>query len=154
MLQIIETHDIRRQTIEPYFRKLNVLFEAMDQAYVSIANQYGFDCKGCEDSCCQTLFYHHTLVEYLYLKEGFDGISDEQKKMVVQRAQQATQQMATQVEGSNKIRIMCPLNEKDLCSLYPYRPMICRLHGISHELHRNELNVLKGRGWDYIFAPH
>lgn len=29
---------------------------------------------------------------------------------------------------------MCPLNFDGLCVLYPYRPMICRLHGIPHEL--------------------
>ncbi|MBF0573595.1 MAG: hypothetical protein HQK69_07535 [Desulfamplus sp.] len=29
---------------------------------------------------------------------------------------------------------MCPLNQDGKCILYKYRPMICRLHGIPHEL--------------------
>jgi hypothetical protein len=30
---------------------------------------------------------------------------------------------------------MCPLNQAGRCTLYAHRPMICRLHGIPHELH-------------------
>lgn len=29
---------------------------------------------------------------------------------------------------------MCPLNAEDRCQVYAHRPMICRLHGIPHEL--------------------
>jgi hypothetical protein len=32
------------------------------------------------------------------------------------------------------VRLMCPLNFEARCILYPFRPMICRLHGIPHEL--------------------
>ena len=42
-------------------------------------------------------------------------------------------------EGDKKgesIRVMCPLNSEGMCLLYTHRPMICRLHGISHELRR------------------
>jgi hypothetical protein len=31
---------------------------------------------------------------------------------------------------------MCPLNDEQRCILYAYRPMICRLHGIPHQLRR------------------
>jgi hypothetical protein len=46
------------------------LFDEMDQAYTVVAGQYGFQCNGCADNCCLTRFYHHTLLEYLYLVEG------------------------------------------------------------------------------------
>jgi len=36
--------------------------------------------------------------------------------------------------GNKAFRHMCPLNDAGLCVLYDYRPMICRLHGIPHEL--------------------
>ena len=41
---------------------------------------------------------------------------------------------------------MCPLNLDEMCILYPYRPMICRLHGIPHELKRPEQKTIYGPG--------
>ena len=46
---------------------------------------------------------------------------------------------------------MCPLNRNGLCLLYAYRPMICRLHGIPHQVQRPGLSVLNAPGCD-IFA--
>jgi hypothetical protein len=42
-------------------------------------------------------------------------------------------------------RIMCALNEQGRCLLYACRPMICRLHGIPHEL--------RPPGKQPVFAP-
>jgi hypothetical protein len=47
--------------------------------------------------------------------------------------------------NAEPVRLMCPLNFDELCILYPYRPMICRLHGIPHEL--------KKPGQKTIYAP-
>jgi Fe-S-cluster containining protein len=44
------------------------------------------------------------------------------------------------------IRRMCPLNFNSLCLLYDYRPLICRLHGISYELRRPGHNIMPGAG--------
>ncbi len=44
------------------------------------------------------------------------------------------------------MRLMCPLNFEKLCILYPYRPMICRLHGIPHELRKSANNRIYGGG--------
>jgi len=41
---------------------------------------------------------------------------------------------------------MCPLNRDGLCVLYAYRPMICRLHGLPHELKKSDQTVLYGSG--------
>ena len=49
------------------------------------------------------------------------------------------------------LRIMCPLNRNERCTLYPYRPMICRLHGIPHELQRSGGNPIKNPGCDAFF---
>ncbi len=43
----------------------------MDLKYKEAADYYGFDCTGCEDNCCFTRFFHHTLLEYLYIMEGY-----------------------------------------------------------------------------------
>jgi Fe-S-cluster containining protein len=46
---------------------------------------------------------------------------------------------------------MCPLNRDGQCVAYPYRPMICRLHGIPHELHRPGGKIIKNPGCDSFF---
>ena len=50
--------------------RLKQIYADMDRAYHRAAGQYGFACDGCPDSCCRSLFYHHTIIEYGYLVEG------------------------------------------------------------------------------------
>ena len=101
----------------------------MDRAYAAAAAGYGFQCRGCEDNCCRSLFYHHTALEYGYLAEGFAELPQPVRTAIRQRAATAS------AETAGPDRPMCPLNIDQRCSLYPHRPMICRLHGIPHELH-------------------
>ena len=54
----------------PLLNRMETLFGEMNRAYETVAGQYGFQCNGCADNCCLTRFYHHTLLEYLYLMEG------------------------------------------------------------------------------------
>jgi hypothetical protein len=51
----------------------------MDRAYAEVADRYGFHCNGCADSCCLTRFYHHTLLEYLYLAEWVRGLASDRR---------------------------------------------------------------------------
>ena len=44
----------------------------MDADYASVSRAYGFTCRGCDENCCRTKFYHHTFLEYLYIKAGFE----------------------------------------------------------------------------------
>jgi Fe-S-cluster containining protein len=41
---------------------------------------------------------------------------------------------------------MCPLNSNGLCQLYKFRPMICRLHGIPHELKKTGAEPVRHPG--------
>jgi hypothetical protein len=63
-----------RERYLPLLDRLAALFEQMDATYDAVAGQYGFQCHGCEDNCCQTRFYHHTLIEYLFLMEGINAL--------------------------------------------------------------------------------
>jgi hypothetical protein len=49
-------------------------------------------------------------------------------------------------QSGTAVRLMCPLNFDELCILYSYRPMICRLHGIPHELQKPGQNPVCGPG--------
>jgi hypothetical protein len=55
---------------------------------------------------------------------------------------------ATQKSRGNQeaVRRMCPLNFDARCILYLYRPMICRLHGIPHELKKPGQQGILGSG--------
>ncbi len=110
------------------------IFERMDAAYDKVSEAYGFHCRGCADNCCLTRFHHHTLAETLYLKRGFEGLSDDLKVELKDKARDVVEKTRKADEKGETPRIMCPLNHEGLCMLYVYRPMICRLHGLAHEL--------------------
>jgi len=122
----------------PFMDRLGALFEKMDRRYSEVADRCGFHCRGCEDSCCKTTFYHHTLVEYLYLNAGVRSLAKElQAKILL---------LSEDVLANPDAGRFCPLNDAGRCLLYTHRPMICRLHGIAHELRRPDGSVHRGPG--------
>lgn len=106
----------------------------MDMAWSEVAGQYGFVCNGCDDNCCKSLFFHHTHIETAYLIIGFNTLSTRVKAVVLERAEQYCDRLLLFSNAGRTLDIMCPLNENNQCLIYEYRPMICRLHGLPHEL--------------------
>lgn len=122
---MIPRHDRNRcpeGALAPFRDRLQALYARMDRAYQAAARCYGFDCQGCDESCCRTRFDHHTLLEYLYLREGLARLAPE-----VQAAARR---------------------------LYAFRPMICRLHGIPHELRPPGRPVSYGPGCPLFSERH
>lgn len=128
------------------FSDLTQLYDTMDLAYDKVAGRYGFHCSGCEDNCCRSLFFHHTHIEKAYLLHGFKRLPPEQQKRARKKAGDYIKATFTGKLEPESLKLMCPLNEKGLCILYGFRPMICRLHGLPHELKRPGATVLKGPG--------
>jgi len=128
------------------FSSLILLYQKMDSAWNETAERYGFTCNGCSDNCCETLFFHHTHLEKAYLRHGFKRLTLSRRKEVKKKARQVIQTLTRAAEEDEPIRIMCPVNEKGRCTLYRFRPMICRLHGIPHELKRPDGNRVKSPG--------
>ncbi len=135
----------------PLLKQLETLFQEMDRTYTKVADQYGFRCNGCIDNCCLTRFYHHTLLEYLYLKEAMDKFVPDRLQMVREQAMKSSRQMEEADRTGRSVRVMCPLNQAGRCITYRHRPMICRLHGIPHELHRPDGRIIKNPGCDAFF---
>lgn len=125
---------IRTAATGGYIRQIAALYADMDRAYDAAASHYGFSCTGCADNCCLTRFYHHTTIEYAYLLSGFMGLSPDRQRLYQSRARAYNTEMEKAVSGNRPFSHMCPLNDEGWCALYDYRPMICRLHGIPHEL--------------------
>ena len=107
----------------------------MDRKYNEAGDYYGFNCNGCEDNCCATRFYHHTLLEVLYILKGFNSLEKAKQIKIKHQALDVSKKIIEADEKGMAVRLMCPLNFDGLCILYNHRPMICRLHGIPSELH-------------------
>ncbi|MBF0301488.1 MAG: hypothetical protein HQK73_00475 [Desulfamplus sp.] len=116
------------------FERLSNLYTKMDRAWDKTASLYGFKCNGCDENCCETEFYHHTLVEKAYLLKAFDKLPVPAVIAAKKRAQKVCTKRDIAAKKGESIRVMCPLNQDGKCILYNFRPMICRLHGIPHEI--------------------
>ena len=140
-LLIVQNYDGRH-----FMDRLKSIFADMDREYSRAAEHYGFDCNACADICCQTRFYHHTYIEYLLFQKGFKTLSNDIQTGIVSRARKVVRQAAESENEGKPVRLMCPLNFDALCVLYPYRPMICRLHGIPHEFQTGAGQRVQGPG--------
>lgn len=133
---------------ERFSERLGKIYRAMDQAYQAVAEHYAFHCDGCTDNCCRSLFHHHTYLEYLFLKQGVDALAEICRTAVRERVERVVDKWRTASETEQGLYRLCPLNVDGRCVLYDHRPMICRLHGIPHELHLPGGKVLTGPGCD------
>ena len=133
---------------ESPFSEIINLYRKMDHAWDSIAQTYSFACTGCEDNCCQSLFYHHTHIERAFLLNGFHRLDPEKQKQIRRNAKAYCDQTFAGGNTTQSFRLICPVNEAGRCLLYPYRPMICRLHGLPHEVCRPGSEPVKGPGCD------
>lgn len=128
------------------FSSLADLYKEMDAAWDKTAQAHEFQCNGCEDNCCKSLFFHHTHIEKDYLLYGFSQLASDQQQVVKKLAQEYYEQTFVQADEAESKKLFCPVNEDGKCLLYDYRPMICRLHGVPHELIRPNAFPLRGPG--------
>ena len=134
----------------PYFEQYEAVVAMADQVFERLEKDFP-ECVKCKikcADCCHALF-DLTLIEAIYLnhqfKKKFKGPerqklleksnrADRKIHMIKKRAHQ------DQKAGKNEMKILmdlaserarCPLlNEDEMCDLYEYRPITCRLYGI------------------------
>lgn len=140
----------RLNRVRPFLGQLKEIFMAMDRAYDRAADRYGFICRGCEDNCCRTRFFHHTFLEYFYLYEGFQRLEPDQADRVIENAGSVIRAMSRAGQTGGVFRKMCPLNHDGRCLIYVHRPMICRMHGVPHELQKPGQEKQLGAGCGYF----
>ena len=138
--------NIPKNKIVSFLDEYKTIIHLMDEGYISAAAANGFTCKGCRESCCETRFYHHTYLEFYLLCEGLQSLTQNQHDHIRRLAAEACLQAEICDHQKKTYRIMCPLNSAGRCSLYSFRPMICRLHGVAHELKRPDGARLLGAG--------
>lgn len=136
--------------LTPFFKKYELLVAHAEKVFAQIREKFpdAVKCKeGCAD-CCHALF-DLTLIEALYtnrrFNEAFTGSgktdmiekaskTDRQiykiKKSAYQSAQAGKSEDAV-VEEIGQMRVRCPLlGDDNLCKMYDYRPIACRVYGI------------------------
>jgi Fe-S-cluster containining protein len=148
MLMQIDKASLRKIDFLPFQVRLSNLFALMDKKYKDATDYYVFNCSGCKDNCCATRFYHHTLLEYMYIQKGVEALDKEEQIEIKKRADVSVRLMFEAETNNMPFRVMCPLNVDGMCISYDYRPMICRLHGIPHELYTYLKGIVKSPGCD------
>ncbi len=134
----------------PYFDKYEELVGASEEAFNRVKGEYA-DCVKCKEgcaSCCHALF-DLTLVEALYINYKFnEGFKGDKRERLLDRANKADRKtykikknvynllkngckdedILAQVAAET---VRCALlDETDMCELYDYRPITCRLYGV------------------------
>jgi len=134
----------------PYFEKYEELVAVAEDAFNRIKKDYP-ECVKCElgcADCCHALF-DLTLIEALYVNHKFKAAFEgEQRETMLERANQSDRKTykikkragKMMKEGSTDEEILekiaaesvrCALlNEENLCDLYDFRPITCRLYGV------------------------
>ncbi|WP_320009045.1 YkgJ family cysteine cluster protein [Maridesulfovibrio sp.] len=132
------------------FQKYEALVAEVDKTFNKISEQTeeGINCaKGCSE-CCHALF-DLTLVEAIYINRKFnEKYSGMERSTIMQeadkadrlihkvkrRAFKASQSGASTAEILKEVsmsRVKCPfLKESNLCALYDFRPLTCRIYGV------------------------
>lgn len=119
-----------------YIKRMRALYETMDALYDEVSKSYDISCQGCAENCCTQRFFHHTFAEELYLQHGLQHMPADLVQQIMQRAEQVIAAYDEEVRQGAITPIMCPANVEGLCAIYPYRPMICRMHGMPLTLTR------------------
>ncbi len=128
------------------FQRYESLVAKADQAFQKMQEEYG-ECITCKlhcSDCCHAIFGLF-LIEAAYLQRHFKELSIKEKRAALLRGENSEKEHR-ELEKKLKLyandrhmissflrkeRIRCPLlNNHQECTLYVYRPIICRLYGI------------------------
>ena len=134
----------------PYFEKYKTLVTQADELFSRVQKDHP-ECVTCKikcADCCHALF-DLTLIEAIYINYQFNKIINGKEKIrLIDRANQADrkthmikkQAVKNKKAGKNETeilmdiaaeRVRCPLlNDNEMCAVYEYRPITCRLYGI------------------------
>lgn len=96
--------------------------------YFESHREYINCCLGCS-SCCEKGDYPLSNIELEYLMHGFMTLNDETKIKVQNNIKNIKQ-------GG-----VCPFLINKECSVYPFRPIICRVHGLAYICKDNVVKV-------------
>jgi Fe-S-cluster containining protein len=134
----------------PCFKRYEELVRQADEVFERVQKEHP-ECVTCKircADCCHALF-DLTLIEAIYINYQFKTIIEaKEKSRLIEKANRAdrkTHMIKRRAYNSKKAgkseaeilkdiaaeRVRCPLlNDDEMCDLYEYRPITCRLYGI------------------------
>lgn len=86
-------------------------------------------CKAGCSACCEKGDYPLTSIELEYLMKGYIALDNTTKQTVQQN-------IKTMKKGE-----VCPFLVNKKCSVYPYRPIICRVHGLAYRYKEGKIKL-------------
>jgi Fe-S-cluster containining protein len=101
------------------YKEFLKIFDQRLSEYFSAQKEYIHCKKGCS-LCCEKGDYHLSSLELEYLMQGYINIDNSLKKEI--------QENIKNMEKGG----VCPFLVNKECSVYEYRPIICRVHGLSY----------------------
>jgi len=109
-----------KRFLEEFDRRLNSYFEV---------HRDFIQCKiGCS-ACCKKGDYPLSQLELEYMMQGFIELDNETKIKIQER-------IKSMQKGEE-----CPFLIQNKCSIYPHRPIICRVHGLAYLCRDNTVKV-------------
>ena len=134
----------------PFFKQYEEVLAMADKVFERVKNEHS-ECVKCEtkcSDCCNALFDLY-LIEALYINDKFNKkFKDGERERLIEKSNIADRTIyklkrkaykdLESGKDENEIlskmaeeRVRCPLlNDDDMCDLYEYRPITCRLYGI------------------------
>lgn len=116
--------------IEKYEKYLELMGQKLLQKYFDQQKDY-IHCKSGCSHCCESGQYPFSEVEFQYAMLGYNAL-DEKNKMIVQEKINKIKMDKNSELNLNDDDFMyeCPFLIDKMCSIYKYRGIICRTHGL------------------------
>ena len=128
------------------FKQYEELVNKADQAFQKMGQEYGscIKCKRQCSDCCNAIFGLF-LIEIAFIQHHFSRLDGMVRQEVIVRADKAAEDLKKIEEklqaydddpqmksyALSKERLRCPLLDVNQeCTLYPFRPITCRVYGI------------------------
>jgi len=113
--------------IEKYEEYLELIETGLLKKYFEQQHDY-IKCKpGCS-FCCESGQYPFSEIEFAYLMQGYNTLS-EQEKTIIQAKVEKIKEAKIKADSEDFMH-ECPFLVAKKCSLYKYRGIICRTHGL------------------------
>lgn len=119
--------NLYKKFLEELDKKLSSYFEA---------HKNFIHCKSGCSACCEKGDYPISQLELEYLMQGFVSLDNETKRVV-----QGNIRLMKKGGGKYSKGGACPFLIERKCSVYPYRPIICRVHGLAYLYKDNTVKV-------------
>lgn len=110
--------------IEKYERYLDLIGTKLLQKYFERQKEY-IHCKAGCSICCENGQYPFSEVEFQYAMLGYNSLSENEKNIIQEKIKKEKKKFVDE-----KSMYECPFLINKKCSIYKYRGIICRTHGL------------------------